>query len=449
MKRNNFGHKTLKIIGNLFDETQLYSLLCILMLLLISSCLIIGPDPRLKIFAIGSETKIRQISDEIYHLTNGEVIIHSINEERNEFKILVNTRYTWITLIVDPNFTGDDFRLISWGFGDSIPFVIVFEEALRNSYALKLVSEAHTYDVRVFVVNNDLEMLEVLCYVREKYPYTIQNLWGIPINRNIFFMGVKFIGFLSLFIISYATFMLVIAIVKGFDGKTSIDELIRTLAFSAILFVLIQSIFFACSCILHIPLSLHSTKITDPEHALTVIGFLGPFGGGTSPKLLASFLGCILGVLLCVKTQRLSLRIKALIVGVVLLAIGIWCFIHLEFPRWFVNAIITEFRYRFCGTILPSRGIILFIFCCALLSLLCKCDAIDPSVKSMIIPFVISGISWGLIRIGNLNFEQTAVSLVLGFLFSLTLPIVISLLNNRQINDIIKRFFSLPKRMRT
>jgi hypothetical protein len=208
-------------------------------------------------------------------------------------------------------------------------------------------------------------------------------------------------------------------------------------------FVFSEAVYIATSSLLAVPLSLHA--VTSDAHDVTAIGLLG-FGGGSTPRLAAGFLGVLVGAVGAGGGLRVRKSDFALIGGVSLvllanpLAIGQYIFqgILLFFPvgnyafglAYASSLSVKGFIYgigAFVGggvtpTYLLSAGKILFFAGLVPLAFLKKMGRTTTVIALLMVALLIGD---GGVRVGEMTPEKTVAAvlpgLVAGFAFAAVL----------------------------
>ncbi|MDA4123739.1 MAG: hypothetical protein OK456_11220, partial [Thaumarchaeota archaeon] len=176
------------------------------------------------------------------------------------------------------------------------------------------------YGTKVITVNNaaELNSTEV-----QEISHTLQS----ELRTNSFGVHLSTTGFKEILVIEGVLSFLLIFLGWTFLGslaseaikETELSHLAMVIGSGVFVFVFSEVVYVTTSTMLAVPLSLHA--VITGAHDITAVGLLG-FGGGSTPRLAAGFLGIVLGVVGAEGSPKVNTRDFALISAIILVLLA-------------------------------------------------------------------------------------------------------------------------------
>ncbi len=275
---------------NLFQPRKLLALFLLCALLMASAAAIGGPDPRLKAYVVAEPSSVAGIQENLQKVAGN-------------------------TLVITPTQDFTDFAVMS--------SVGQFELAVFSSYPSAGVAEIQGFilpglaNVPVIMVDNSTNVA-LAKLIETTYPQKVlqvqnagaltsgeqqelANLLATSSRTNLFGLNLSIGGFNAL--LAFEAVLSILLVFIGFcylgslasdsSSLTDLTHLVSVLGAGIFVFVFSEAIYVTVSSLLAFPLSLHA--VISGAHYLTAVGLLG-FGGGSTPRLAAGFLGVLVGV---------------------------------------------------------------------------------------------------------------------------------------------------------
>jgi hypothetical protein len=279
---------------SLFQPRKLLALFLLCALLMASAAAIGGPDPRLKAYVVAQPSSATD---------NVADIQESLQ------KVAPNT------LVITPAQDYTDFAVMS--------SVGQFELAVFSSYPSAGIGEIQGYilpsltNVPVIMVDNSADktlagLIETtysgkVLQVQDAGNLTLgeqrelasllaassrTNLFGLNLSVYDFNALMAFEAVLSILLV-FIGFCYLGSLASESSSLTDLTHLVSVLGAGIFVFVFSEALYVTVSSMLAFPLSLHA--VISGAHYLTAVSLLG-FGGGSTPRLAAGFLGVLVGV---------------------------------------------------------------------------------------------------------------------------------------------------------
>jgi hypothetical protein len=364
-----------------------------------------GPDPRVKVYIFAEEETAVALSTLIDREVEGELVFYTPLDELNDLDVLVSTKTIRVILIADHPLTRDTNR----SFGKLENAIAEVEHV----FVLKSFEE-HAFPSIIIAslpekvkIGSSREVCEVIR--------------GMKRNNYRSYSSYEF------FLKILAMFSLVLVGVGGAFCSSRILEsrsisqskrIVEATLLAGLVFLLIQWVYFTSSVIVETPISLHTTYAR-----ITAVSLLGPFGGGTIPRILSSAIGMLLGIFLTSRRigQKISPTVFPLTVFgmALLLTEGINMFGIVDNP---LGVLIRRFGFLFYDPLLHtgrvtytevifSRGVMMLFVGFLPLGVIKKMRSF---LRSLAISFSVITGSWGLMRVGDMRFYVTLRSFLPG-----------------------------------
>lgn len=253
-------------------------------MLMVSMGLAAGLNPNFRVYVFASPKTCDEIKTMIQESSlNVEVV--TAQEEFNELPTLARIR------CINTVIVGDDAQV-------SLPPIPTLFEALWHVPNIGILKEFEGEGVAQNVKNTFSERVEIISmenlpdYLQAKllwYKSLVlrQSLlpWALPYST--YSLIVKGVAALSLLLI-----LLQASLCSHLAAiSTKVEDLYNIILISVAAFIFSQIIYMTCSSIIGLPLGLHTTGA-----GVAAISLIGPFGGGTYPRVAFGVLGVIIGV---------------------------------------------------------------------------------------------------------------------------------------------------------
>jgi hypothetical protein len=188
-------------------------------------------------------------------------------------------------------------------------------------------------------------------------------------------------------------------------------------------FVLTQLTYINCSSILNMPVSLHTTS-----SKICAMSLLGPFGGGSMPRMLVAFAGLIVGFYLEIMRKEGAFHLGEILLpllAVTVLAFIVRYFVHGFFVDHLLYIAVVSLQERVLHASTdfffnPARGIVLCFAGFVLLGVLPRMGRVMRIVVLCISSLFVS---WGMMRVGNMQIAQSAGSIFPGLIIGISLSL--------------------------
>jgi len=286
-------------IDSLIQKTTPNKLIVLLLLcgvLMVSLSATAGPDPRLKIYVLASRPTTLELKTFIQEEVSKDILVYTLEDEVSDFDLLCRLNVVSAVIIADhphiPEEWSDDV------FG-----------GLRTSRIFILEEYAHS-DLASDVKNNGIPFrLGDRAELRSFLMNRLQGLqesallagFGLSISYSEFIQVASVVAILSFVIVIIGCALLVTYSVNA-GSKRGVLGIPETIFVSIFIFFFIQGIYSTCTSLLATPLGLHAGK-----PGMTILYYIGPFGGGSTPRALFGFIGYWIGALIQYRNKKLPL----------------------------------------------------------------------------------------------------------------------------------------------
>lgn len=398
------------------NSRNILGLFLLISIFTIGLSIVCGPDPRIKIYIFAKENTLHSLSRSIEEKAPGELIFYSPSDDLYNLDVLVRTRTIKTIIIADyplwQNRTNEKLQKFlrdTIGVAEQVIVVEGFTDCELASETMLLFPE------RIRVLSES-----AIC----------ETIRGISRNTERSYQSYM----LLLKVIAVSSLALVSAGAAFAGSQIPISEsrdfiliFARSIFFSSLVFVALQMIYLMSSMILETPLSLHYTYVD-----ITAISTIGPFRGGTFPRIFSAALGLMLGILSASGKQDLKISPTTILLSasglVLLLTAGIKMFSRDNLLATLLYDYGIKFYQPFilAGKITQpeavfSRGVMMTFPGLIPLGVVPR---MRNRLQSITIAFSIVAGSWGLMRIGDLRYDVALRS----FLPGIVLGIILSLL---------------------
>lgn len=425
---------------NLFQPRRLLALFLLCALLMASAAAIGGPDPRLKAYAVAQPNHVADIQENLQQVAGNTLVItpaqdytdFAVMSSVGQFELAVFSSYPAAGLAEVQGF-------ILPGLAN-VP-VIVVDNSTDPALATLINS---TYSSKILRVQNASALS-----TREQRE--LGSLLTASSRTNLFGLNLSVGGFNALLVFEAVLSILLVFIGFCYLGSlasessslTDLTHLVSVLAAGTFVFVFCEALYVAVSSLLAFPLSLHA--VVSGARDLTAVGLLG-FGGGSTPRLAAGFLGVLVGVVGAQGSPPIERTDLAFIVGIGLFLLanplsigqfvlqGLVLFLplgNIAFGTAYVSSLSFKgFLYGIgsalgagvTSTYVMSAGKLLFFAGLVPLAYLRKMGRTTVVIALLLVALFVGD---GGVRIGEMTPDKTAIAilpgLVIGFVFALVL----------------------------
>lgn len=424
---------------NLFETRKLLALFILCALLMVALGAVGGPDPKTKAYVIASQQGTTQVKDQLSKVAPNLLVL-TPTQDFADFNVMSSVGQFNVVVISG---TATDIPEVSgfvFPYLGNVP-VIVIDDGVNSTVTTELESLYPNQILRVQNAGN-LTSQEMTSLGFALSSNQRSNILGIHLGDTEFEALLGLEGILSMVLVFFGWAYLG-SLASDSKSRRDLSQLVLLIAAGVFIFFFSESIYIATSSTLAVPLSLHA--VNSDAHDLTAIGLLG-FGGGSTPRLAAGFLGILVGAIGVEGGLRVSKRDFALIIGVAVflaanpLYIGQYIYegILLFFPlgslvfgEAYANSLVVKgFIYGFGealgGGVTPtyvlSAGNILFFAGLVPLAYLKRMSRTTTAFALVVVALMIGD---GGVRVGQMTTEQTAIAIVPGLVAGFAFAVVL------------------------
>ncbi|MDA4113033.1 MAG: hypothetical protein OK474_03205 [Thaumarchaeota archaeon] len=275
-----------------------------------------GPDPRLKAYVIGQPSSTQAIQKELGAIS-GNALVLTPSQDFTDFNVMSSVGQFNVAVL--SNYTEAQIQQAGpfvLGNLGNVPIIIVDNHGDTN-----ITTSIETlYPDQAFHVANAGNLTS---------PEQTQLRLLISLNQrtNILGLNVSSGGFKVLLEVEAVLSMVLVLLGWAYLGSltsesrtmSDLSHLVLLIGAGVFVFFFSETIYVVTSSTLAVPLSLHA--VNSDAHDVTAIGLLG-FGGGSTPRLAAGFIGIMLGAVGAEGGLQFKKRDFALIAGVGLILLA-------------------------------------------------------------------------------------------------------------------------------
>lgn len=273
------------------DSHKFLSIYIIVSVLMLSLSFMAGPDPRVKVYVLGSGDSTTKIKDTLQQ-NLGNVQILTPSDTVSEFNTMATLGTVQVVVISDYNkldvpaiqryvINSLDLVPLIIVLGNANPRLANYTDRLYNGSPVglgnPLVYAATPQDLGTPEIRADI--LRILR----------PNPVGLNLGVRSFELVAATVGLLSFFLVTFGMAFLVSRLIE-IGGKPLMSSLVEGIFYSGGVFFFTQAIYMSSSALLAWPLGLHA--VTSGSVQLTVLG-LFHLGAGNQPRTLAAVLGFV------------------------------------------------------------------------------------------------------------------------------------------------------------
>jgi len=258
--------------------------------LMLSLGFVVGPDPRLKVYVLSSTYETSASLRNFVEQELGGVAI-TMFDETSEFETLTNLGIFSAVIVAD--FYPFQEKILDsyvypalYNMPTHYGSIIVLEQYADPFFAQELQGR---YGERVIVIKDLNSLSKILTNIPKK-----TSALGLKIDSSLYLIVATLLGACSLLLFFLALAYLASASIELGKNLTRIG-LFEVMVLAVFVFVFTEVIYIVCSVLIAMPLGLHAGG-----GRITAVGLLG-FGGGSTPRMVAGFLGFMLGTFASLK----------------------------------------------------------------------------------------------------------------------------------------------------
>jgi len=431
---------------NLFQPRKLLALFLLCALLMASAAAIGGPDSRLKAYVVADPSDAASIQKDLQHVAENNLVITPA-QDYTDFAVMSSVgQFELVVFSSYPSAGLAEIQGFIVGGLTNVPVIMI--DNSTNSALANLVET--TYPGKFLRVQNASalssgEQQELASLLRAS---TRTNLFGLNLSIGDFDALVAFEAVLSILLV-FIGFCYLGSLASESSSLTDLTHTISVLGAGIFVFVFSEALYVTVSSLLAFPLSLHA--VTSGSHYITAVGLLG-FGGGSTPRLAAGFLGVLVGVVGTRGSPPIEKSDLALVLGIGLFllanpfSIGQFVFqaLFLFLPlgnlafgaayasslslKGFIYGVGSALGAGVTPTYLMSAGKILFFAGLVPLAYLRKMGRTTMVIALLLVALFVGD---GGVRIGEMTPDKTIVAilpgLVVGFAFAFLILVLASI----------------------
>lgn len=275
---------------NLFQPRRLLALFLLCALLMASAAAIGGPDPRLKAYVVADPTEVPSIQENLQQVV-GNTLVVTPAKDYSDFGVMSSVGQFELAVFSSypPAGVGEIQGFVVGGLGN-VPVIMVDNSA--NSALVNLIKSTYPGNVLQVQDASTLTSAEQHELASRLAASSRTNLLGLNLSVRDFDVLVAFEAVLSILLV-FIGFCYLGSLASESSSLTDLTHTVSVLGAGIFVFVFSEALYVTVSSMLAFPLSLHA--VISGAHDLTAVGLLG-FGGGSTPRLAAGFLGVLVGV---------------------------------------------------------------------------------------------------------------------------------------------------------
>lgn len=422
----------------LLQPKKLLALFILCALVMVAFGAVGGPDPRMKAYVIaGDQATTTQIQNELQSIS-GNVLVLTPSEDYTDFSVMSSVGQ--FNVVIFSNVSPTQIQQVNGfvlGNLGNVPIIVV-DNTVPTSNITESVETVYP-DQTLHVQNAatmspaELNQLKLQLSLNQR-----SNILGLSLSNGEFKVLLAVEAVLSMVIVLLGWAYLG-SLASESRSMSDLSHLVTLIGGGLFVFFFSEAIYVVTSITLAVPLSLHA--VNSGSHDVTAIGLLG-FGGGSTPRLAAGFLGVLIGAVGAEGGLRVRKADFALVAGIALILLanplfigqyvyqGILLFFPIgnyAFGAAFSSSLsLKGFIYGF-GTALGgntntvyvlSAGKILFFAGLIPLAYLKRMGRTTTVVALLIVALMIGD---GGVRVGEMTPDKTVIAivpgLVVGFAF--------------------------------
>jgi len=295
---------------NVFQPKKLLALFLLCAVLMVSLGAIVGPYPGVKAYVVAAPASANLIQKNLASFEKGVTVL-TPSQDYSDFEVMSSVADFNIAVI--SNYPSLAISTIS-GFivpGLANVPVIVMDKNTDPTFFNQVNA---TYGNRIIIVDNatNLSPIEKQEIAEQLASTARVNILGLDVSSESFKLILAVEAVLS-FALIFLGWTFLGSTASESMLHSDLSQLATVVTSGIFVFIFSEIIYVTTSILLAFPLSLHA--VISGAKDVTAVGYLG-FGGGSTPRLAAGFLGAILGVGLTKGGPKLEKTDLAVISGI-------------------------------------------------------------------------------------------------------------------------------------
>jgi hypothetical protein len=275
----------------LFQPRKLLALFILCGIVMVAVGVLGGPDPQVKAYVIaGNQNSVTLIQDQLQHVA-GNVQVVTPSDDYSDFAVMSSVA-DFNLVVFSSNSTAqlndvDPFVLPSLA---NVPVVVIGNSTTTPAFRLQ-VEAVYPADQIVFV-NNTAAMTgpEMTQLAIQLSGNARTNVLGLNVSAADFKLILGLEALLSMVLI-FLGWAYLGSLTSESRSMSDLSHMVVVVAAGIFVFFLSESLYVTTSSLLAFPLSLHAVNSGAQITAISLLGF----GGGSTPRLAAGFLGVLIG----------------------------------------------------------------------------------------------------------------------------------------------------------
>lgn len=274
----------------ILHSRKLLALFILCSLIMAAGAVLGGPDPRVTAYVLAAPESVSAIQSSLRPVA-GNVQVITPSEDFTDFAVMSSVGQFSIVVVSNyPNASLAEVSPFILGSLGNVPVIVV-----NSSVDSTLRSTIETlYGSSVVPVQNvsNLTAGEQSTIAFDLEQSSRSNILGISLGEKGFEALAASEAVLSIALV-FLGFAYLGSVAADPESRRDLSHLVTVIGAGIFVFVFSEAVYVGVSSLLRFPLSLHA--VASNAHGLTAIGALG-FGGGSTPRLAAGFLGALVGL---------------------------------------------------------------------------------------------------------------------------------------------------------
>jgi len=274
----------------ILHSRKLLALFVLCSLIMAAGAVLGGPNPRVTAYVLAAPTSVQAIQSSLQHVA-GNVQVITPSEDFTDFAVMSSVGQ--FSMVVVSNYPPADLPEVSGfilGSLGNVP-VIVVDNSVSSNFSTQIKA---LYGSSVMSVQSasDLTAGQENAIAFDLGQSRGSNILGISLGEKGFEALVAAEAVLSMALVFLGSAYLG-SVAADPESRRDLSHIVTVVGAGIFVFVFSEAVYVGVSSLLRFPLSLHA--VGSNAHDLTAIGTLG-FGGGSTPRLAAGFLGALVGL---------------------------------------------------------------------------------------------------------------------------------------------------------